>query len=214
MRLQAAIEGRLMEHMAAETKTCEAAATGAMRRAADGLKAEIREQITGAGLGRRLANAVRSRTYPQGRQALDPTGLVWSNAPKLTEVFETGATIRPVNGTRYLAIPTENVPNAKGGKRRKMSPVEVEAAFNQDLKFAKAGNGRLVAYVDAVGARNGRGFRRATEKRLASGRNAVSVVMFIMVPQVRLRKRLDIQAAGERWAARLPGMIASELGDA
>lgn len=212
MRLQAAIEGRLADHMAAETKTCETAATSAMQRASAGLKAEIREQITGAGLGRRLANAVRSRVYPVGRKALDPSGLVWSNAPKLTEVFETGATIRPVNGTRYLAIPTENVPNAKGGKRRKMTPVEVEAAYDQDLKFAKAGNGRLIAYVEAVGARSGKGFRRATGKRLASGRAAVSVVMFVMVPQVRLRKRLDIQGAGERWSARLPAMIAEDLG--
>lgn len=209
MRVQAAIEGRLLDHMADEILATETAVTSAMRTAATGLKVEIRQQVAAAGLGTRLANAVRADVYPKGRKSLDAAGLVFSKAPKLTDVFEAGATITPKNGSQYLAIPTDAVPNAPGGKRRKMTPVEVEAAFNQDLKFAKTGNGRLIAYVDAIGSKSGKGFRRATAKRLASGRNAVTVVMFVMIPRVRLRKRLDIKGAGERWAARLPDLIAA-----
>jgi hypothetical protein len=31
--------------------------------------------------------------------------------------------------------------------------------------------------------------------------------MFILVPQVSLRKRLDVNAAAERWASALPELI-------
>ncbi|MBY0429947.1 MAG: hypothetical protein K2Q10_02015, partial [Rhodospirillales bacterium] len=34
-----------------------------------------------------------------------------------------------------------------------------------------------------------------------------TVVMFVLVPQVNLKKRLDVDTAAERWAAALPGMI-------
>jgi hypothetical protein len=36
-----------------------------------------------------------------------------------------------------------------------------------------------------------------------------TVVVFILVPQVTLRKRLDITSVAQRWANRVPGMIAS-----
>jgi hypothetical protein len=35
------------------------------------------------------------------------------------------------------------------------------------------------------------------------------VVVFILVPQVTLRKRLDIASIAHRWAGRVPGTIAS-----
>lgn len=214
LRLQASLTGDLETFMAAEIKAAESAVTAGMTEATDGLKREIREQVTGAGLGTRLANTVRGTVYPRGQKSLDAAGLVYTKAPKLLEVFERGATIVPKDGSKYLAIPTANVPRKAGGRGRgKMTPVEVEATFNQDLKFAKAGNGRLIAYVDALGAKSGKGYRRATARRLKSGRSAVSVVMFVMIPVARLRKRLDIQGAGERWAGRLDSLIVKNWRD-
>jgi hypothetical protein len=35
-----------------------------------------------------------------------------------------------------------------------------------------------------------------------------TIVVFILVPQVTLRKRLDVEGAGDRWADRVPGLIA------
>jgi hypothetical protein len=35
-----------------------------------------------------------------------------------------------------------------------------------------------------------------------------TVVVFIMVPQVTLNKRLDIEAMARRWGDRVPGLIA------
>ena len=39
-----------------------------------------------------------------------------------------------------------------------------------------------------------------------TGRQAI--VVFILVPQVTLRKRLDVEGAAERWGDRVAGLIA------
>jgi hypothetical protein len=35
--------------------------------------------------------------------------------------------------------------------------------------------------------------------------------MFVLVPQVKLRKRLDVTRAAERWSAELPVLIEQQL---
>jgi hypothetical protein len=35
-----------------------------------------------------------------------------------------------------------------------------------------------------------------------------TIVVFILVPQVTLRKRLDVEGAGNRWADLVPDLIA------
>jgi hypothetical protein len=35
--------------------------------------------------------------------------------------------------------------------------------------------------------------------------------MFLLVPQVKLRKRLDVARAAERWSAQLPALIGQQL---
>jgi hypothetical protein len=46
----------------------------------------------------------------------------------------------------------------------------------------------------------------ASPNRRRSGQ--ASAVIFLLVPQVSLRKRLDIGRAGSAWAARVPSLIA------
>ena len=120
------------------------------------------------------------------------------------------------NGTHWLAIPTANVPprswgsKAPGGHpRRLMTPVEVEATFNRDLRMIQP-PGSPVAYLimdQLVTARSGRGFCQATSRRLAQGRSAQPVLMFVLVPSVTLAKRLDIAGAVAAVEAEFPGMI-------
>jgi hypothetical protein len=38
-----------------------------------------------------------------------------------------------------------------------------------------------------------------------------TVVMFLLVPQVKLRKRLDVARVAERWSAQLPALIERQL---
>jgi hypothetical protein len=56
-----------------------------------------------------------------------------------------------------------------------------------------------------------RGFRRATDRARRSGQDLTTVVMFLLVPQVKLRKRLDVTRAAERWSAHLPALIEHHL---
>jgi hypothetical protein len=56
-----------------------------------------------------------------------------------------------------------------------------------------------------------RGFRRATDRARGSGHGLTTVVMFLLVPQVKLRKRLDVARAAERWSAQLPVLIERHL---
>ncbi len=77
-----------------------------MREAGTGLKTAWRVQITGAGLGRRLANSIRSQTYPKAGESLNAAALVWSKAPVIVGAHDTGPLIRSKDGF-WLAIPTE-----------------------------------------------------------------------------------------------------------
>jgi hypothetical protein len=43
-----------------------------------------------------------------------------------------------------------------------------------------------------------RGFRRATDRARGRGDGLATVVMFVLVPQVKLRKRLDVARSAER----------------
>ena len=56
-----------------------------------------------------------------------------------------------------------------------------------------------------------RGFRRATGRARQSGQGLTTVVMFLLVPQVKLPKRLDVARAAERWSAQLPALIEQQL---
>jgi Family of unknown function (DUF6441) len=56
-----------------------------------------------------------------------------------------------------------------------------------------------------------RGFRRATDRARARGDGLTTVVMFLLVAQVKLSKRLDVTRAAERWSAQLPVLIEQQL---
>jgi hypothetical protein len=75
MKLKLDITPDLVAAMAAEVKAGEKAVTAAMREAGTGLKTAWRGQITGAGLGRRLANSIRSQTYPKAGESLNAAAL-------------------------------------------------------------------------------------------------------------------------------------------
>ncbi len=166
------------------------------------LRDRLRGQVVSAGLGVALSKTWQSKLNPATATVI--SGYVWTKSPLIMQGFEEGATIIPRNGSRWLAIPTANVPpRAKGSNapgdhiRKQMTPVEVEANFNRDLRLI-AQPGQRVAYLvmdELVSASSGHGFRRNTSRRLAQGRVVKSILMFVLVPQVTLTKRLDIAGA-------------------
>jgi hypothetical protein len=56
-----------------------------------------------------------------------------------------------------------------------------------------------------------RGFRRATERARRSGQGLTTVVMFLLVPQVKVPKRLNVARTAERWSGQLPVLIEQQL---
>lgn len=186
-----------------------AAATATMDEVTQGLTRDLRAQVQAAGLGSGVANAWRGERYPAGQKSISPAAYVFSKAPKIIDAFSKDTVIRTVNGKRYLAIPTENVPYKGGrqGRPRRMTPEEVEDSFNQDLKFARTSKGAVIAFVSVIGAKSGRGFRPPTKGRLAQGRGVEDVVMFFLVPQVTLRQRLDLDAVANKWADAIAGLL-------
>ena len=105
MDLQLKIIGDLKPMMSAEIQAGEKAVSSAMRDAGSSLKSAWRGQITQAGLGRRLANSIRSQVYPKSGNSLNAAALVWSKAPVIVGAHDTGPLIRSQNGF-WLAIPT------------------------------------------------------------------------------------------------------------
>jgi hypothetical protein len=205
MRLTAALSGDLSKLLAEEVRAAETAVTAGVRQAGQGLKAELRQQVTSAGLGARLANAWRDRHYPN--QKVDAASLVWTKAPEIIRAFADGVTIRSRRG-RWLAIPTENAPR-RGMNGKRISPSTFpEQRLGRLRLVARPGKVPLLV-VDGLRASTGRrgGFRRASQRALRSGRGLVTVVMFVLVPQVTLRKRLDVEGAARRWHSQLPRLV-------
>ena len=115
VRLKLDIDPGIVAMMAAEVAAGERAVTAAMREAGTGLKSAWRLQITGAGLGTRLANSIRSQNFPRSGESLDAAALVWSKAPVIIGAHDTGPLIRSKNGF-WLAIPLPSAGKSLRGR--------------------------------------------------------------------------------------------------
>jgi Family of unknown function (DUF6441) len=213
MKLAATIARSLQADMQAEVRDIERAVVSGTRDAGRGLKTELRRQVTSAGLGQRLANSWRDKHYPNER--LDAASLVYTKAPQIIRAFDEGVVIRSKRG-RFLAIPTENAPR-KGTDGRRISPSRFPEHRFGPLRFVPRSNGPSLLVVDGLRASYSRqtgelrGFRRATERARRSGQGLTTVVMFLLVPQVKLSKRLNVARAAERWSGQLPALIEEQL---
>jgi hypothetical protein len=213
MKLAAAIARSLQADMQAELRDIEHAVASGTRDAGRALRTELRRQVASAGLGQRLANSWRDRHYPN--QRLDAASLVYTKAPQIVRTFDEGAVIRSRRG-RFLAIPTENAPRKRTDGRRISPSTFPEHRFGP-LRFVPRSTGPSFLVADGLRAsfsrenRELRGFRRATERALRSGQGLTTVVIFLLVPQVKLRKRLDVTRAAEHWSAQLPALIEQQL---
>jgi hypothetical protein len=213
MKLAASITRSLQADLQAELRDIERAVVSGTRDAGRGLKTELRRQVASAGLGQRLANSWRDKHYPN--QKLDAASLVYTKVPQILRAFDEGAVIRSKRG-HFLAIPTENAPR-KGTDGRRISPSTFPEHRFGPLRFVPRQSGHSLLVVDGLRASYSRqsgelrGFRRATDRARRSGQGLTTVVMFLLAPQVKLRKRLDVTRAAERWSAQLPALIERQL---
>ena len=186
MRLKAAITGNLEKVMAEEYALASRAVTAGVGKRTDILKTDLRKQITRARLGGRLVKAWRGRVYEN--DGINAAGFVWSKAPKIVRAFDEGVTIR-AKGGRWLAIPTENAlrrGKSAGGRSSMSKRISPRSYVWRDRLGFVLVNPRLALLVE----------RKKGHKK--------SLVMFILVKQVKLKKRLDVKGAGIAAADALP----------
>ena len=203
MKLNVTITPNLAVLMAAEIKAGEKAVTAAMRAAGTQLKSDWRGQITQARLGRRLGNSIRSQTYPKVGESIDAAALVWSKAPVIIGAHDTGPLIRSKDGF-WLAIPTEAA--GKGARGGRITPGEWERRRGLRLRFVYRRRGPSL--LVAEGRLNARGVGVASRSK--TGRGLSTVPIFLLVRQVKLRKRLDLERDAAKAQAALPRQIVAK----
>ena len=186
--------------MAAEIMAGERAVTKAVGDAGTGLKTAWRGQITSAGLGQRLARTIRVTQYPKGKPSLNAAALVWSQAPVVLGAHDTGPLIRSRNGF-WLAIPTPAAGKSTRGGR--ITPGEWERRRGMRLRFIYRPRGPSL--LVAEGRLNARGVGVASRSK--TGRGLTTVPIFLLVPQVKLRKRLDLDMDARAAQDKIPKAI-------
>lgn len=186
--------------------------TAAVKEDTEALKKDWREQVLSAGLGPKLANSIRSRVYPEGQKSADAGGYVWTRAPNIIDAYDRGATIVPVNGRRYLAIPTDAVMRlvkTAPNRRERVTPQLFKKSTGLDLRMVSRPGKHSLLVVDGgrvntkgkVVANRGRSRKGGQFSRIT---NRVTVVAFTLVPLVKMQKRLDLDALASAAAARYP----------
>lgn len=210
MKIEVKTTEPLSLEMAHQVALAEVAVTRGIAATSNKIKGAWRDEVRRA-LGPKLANAIRSRVYPDREPSMDAAGLVYARpgkgrkggAAEILSSHENGAVIRSADGF-WLAIPTEEAGRARRGKR--LTPGEWEQRTGMRLQFVYRSGGPsfLVATGRLYKDRLGKG--RMLKSGLY-GKGSVTSVIFLLVPQVRLRKRLNLMSKADRLANELPQAI-------
>ena len=203
MKLKLNIDPDIIAMMQAEIVAGEKAVSAALREAGSSVKTAWRGQIAQAGLGQRLGRTIRSEAYPKGQPSLNAAALVWSNAPVIVGAHDAGPLIRSKSGL-WLAIPTAAAGKSVRGGR--ITPGEWERRRGLRLRFVYRRRGPSLLVAD--GRLNSRGLGVASRSK--TGRGKATVPIFLLVPQVKLAKRLDLARDAERAIDGVPGRIVAE----
>ena len=190
--------------LAGTQQDLERAVTSGMRDASTELKERLRDDVVASGLGERLARTWRGKVFPEVGESGEAAAFVWSKAPKLIDAFDRGVTIRSALGF-WLAIPTPAA-GARGrgqnGRASRITPGGWERRTGMQLRFVYRKRGPSLLVADTARL-NTRGLAAANRRKMGHS----TVIVFLLVPQVTLRKRLNIYAIAKRQAARVPTLI-------
>lgn len=200
MELRAAVRGNLRAILKDEERAIARAATRSVRAAAGQARRMLRSQIRrnfgkqrSRLSGKAFEDTVRYKSTPRRGQALDATARVYSRSTyrrlggqiDLLALHDAPRTIR-ARGGRWLAIPTEQAPlrGGRGGTRR-ATPREAGLA----LQFIQIDRQRALL--------------------VSKGRQRR--VLYVLVREVKLGKRLDVHRAWDSGRKRLDREFARQL---
>lgn len=213
MKIVAKIARSIRKDMEKEFTAITSAIKTGTKEAAEGLKNSLRQQVTSAGMGSKLANAWRSKVYEN--KGYNPAGLVYTRAPRIVEAFDKGALIKPKAGGVWLAVPTVTAPK-RGTDGKKITPLNFPEAKLGKLEFIYRDKGPSFLVVHNVRASYSRktgqlrGFRKASDTALRTGKGLTTAIMFVLIRQVKLEKRFDVERAAKVWAEKMPSLIEAE----
>lgn len=150
------------------------------------LMSSLRKQMRMAGL-QRLQKTWRKKDYKN--KGYDAATLVYSKVPEIITAFDKGLLIRARN-KKWLAIPTKQAPRPLG-RKQKRTPERLFNDYKLDFRFIeRTSNTALLV------AKNSKG---------------KDVIMFTLIKQVKMPKRLDIDRSVRKWVGKAPEMIEREL---
>lgn len=186
------------------------AVTAGVDAASAGLQTDLRRRIIEGGLGERFPNAVRRELYPRGKASLGAAGLVFAKGRRTLQILEAyanGATIR-ARGGRYLAIPTEAA-GKSGGRWSRVTPSSWRYRRGSPLRLIvpKDRSKPLLLVARLRQSKGKRGGYRVPTPAALKRKDYDWVVIFILVRQVQVPKRVDIEGLGQYWADRVPDLI-------
>lgn len=206
LNLSVQVRGSVNDILTEQRRAGARSVTRAVSGATLAIKGAWRSEITGAGLGTRLGNTVRGNVYPQAGFSMNAAGLIYTKASKIVGSFERGAVIRAKNGL-WLAVP---LPGAmKSGRGGRITPLEWESRTGRALRFVYR-PGRAALLVDDGRVKRGaRVMGKDGFTKGARGFKNRTVPIFALVPQVTLRKRLNLYSTALRLAGGLPQRIVS-----
>jgi hypothetical protein len=177
-------------------------------------KKALRDMTEAAFKGHRLKNSWQSKDYENS--LVDAAGFIYSKAPLLMRAFSDGVVIRSAKGF-FLAVPTENAPKT-GYNGKRISPSNFPELTMGKLRFVYRPGRVSLLVVDGVrigksGRVKGLTVRKATKTmgERVSLTGQATVVMFVLLPQVTLKKLIDPDAVVKREAAKAPENILRNL---
>lgn len=159
----------------------------------------LREMTRHALNSKKLPTTWRGALYPKGATpTLSPAFYAYSKAPTIMQTFEKGVTIAAQHG-KFLAIPTiETGRETRHFRRKKLTPEQWVKENRVALVFRPTSyGGVLVAELERFRTKK----RKGQKTRSFVVRRQKPVVMFILLKQVRLRKRLDLAGLATRAGA-------------
>lgn len=187
MKLAAKIVKDIRRSMEQEARLLNRGLQVGTRETGEALKNSLRKQIRESGMSRKFSNSWQAKHYKN--DGYNPAALVYSKAPEIIQSFDKGLIIR-VDKREWLAIPTKYTPKKIGKYRATPARLIRESRYKFRFVQTDDNNALLIAKPP---------------------RRKKPVVMFVLVKSVKMPKKLNVAAAAERWAGKMPEVIQREL---
>lgn len=208
MKLEISFADRFGAAISGEIERGGLASAAAMRAAGELLKTRLRTDLRASGIRNpdRIGNTIRSAAYPKRGGSLNAAAIVYAKSPQIVRGLTAGEEIVPAKG-RFLVIPNTEVIGRRGRKRWTLR--DAAGRFGALSFVARPGGGWFVLATLRRGATGRLQKGSARARRIGTGFERV--LLFTLVPSVRLRRRLDVEARLAEIGRDVPGLLAAAL---